>query len=98
MQARPVAGDEPGGPFLYAVQLHVLMSQAEKELWESLANRCRVEVDDGVHAVALSGLKYQLKNAGDEIGTQVAEVCEGELIARLGLEDIAPDRSGVESV
>jgi hypothetical protein len=46
----------------------------------------------------LSGLKCQLTQAGDAIGTHVAAVCEGELIARLGLEDIAPDRSGVESV
>src|SRR2546425_13356126 len=98
MQARPVAGDEPGGPFLYAVQLHVLMSQAEMEVWKSLADRRRLEVDDVVHAAALSGLTYQLKQAGDEIGTHVAKVCEGELIARLGLEDIAPDRTDIESV
>jgi hypothetical protein len=85
MQARPVAGDEPGDPVCYAVVL----------LWESLADRRRLEVDDVVHAAALSGLKYRLKHAGDDIGTHAAEVCEGELIARLGLEDIAPDRSSV---
>ena len=83
MQARPVAGDEPADPFLYAVQLHVLMSQAEMEVWESLADRRRLEVDDVVHAAALSGLRYQLMQAGDEIGPHVAEVCERELIARL---------------
>jgi hypothetical protein len=64
----------------------MLMSQTEVDLWESVANRRRLEVDDVVHAAALSGLKSQLKQAGDEIGTHVAEACEGELIARLGLE------------
>jgi hypothetical protein len=97
MQAKPVAGDESSDPFLYAVQLHVLMSQAEMEVWKSLADRRRLEVDDVVHAAALSGLKYHLKHAGDEIGPHVAEVCEGEPIARLGLEDIVPDGSSVES-
>ena len=48
-----------------------------------------------VHAAALSGLRFQLTQAGDEIGTHVAEVCGGELIGRLGLEDTAPDGSGV---
>jgi hypothetical protein len=84
MHARPVAGDEPGDPFLYAVQLHVLMSQAEMQLWKSLADRRRLEVDDVVHATALSGLMSQLKHADDDIGTHVAEVCERELTARLG--------------
>jgi hypothetical protein len=84
MQAKAVAGDEPGDPILYAVQLHVLMIQAEMEVWTSLADRRRLEVDDVVHAAALSGLKSQLKHAGDEIGTHVAEVCERELTARLG--------------
>jgi hypothetical protein len=97
MQARLVAGDEPGEPVRHAVVVHVLMRQTEVDLWESVANRRRLEVDDVVHAAALSGLKYQLKQAGDEIGTHVAEVCEEELIARLGLEDIAPDGSSVES-
>ena len=50
-----------------------------------------------VHAAALSGLKYHLKHAGDEIGPRVTEVCEGEPIARLGLEDIASDGSRGES-
>jgi hypothetical protein len=59
VQARPVARDEPGDPVRYAVQLHVLMSQAEMEVWESLADRRRLEVDDVVHAAALSGLKYK---------------------------------------
>ena len=94
MQARPVAGDEPGDPFLYAVRLHVLMSQTEMEVWESLADRRRLDVDDVVHAVALSGLTYQLTQAGDEIGTRVAEVCEGELIARLVIRKDEPDRLG----
>ena len=71
MQARPVAGDEPGDPCLYAVQLHVLMSQAEMEVWKSLADRRRLEVDDVVYAAALSGLTYQLKHAGDEISMYV---------------------------
>jgi hypothetical protein len=84
MRARPVAGDEPGDPCLYAVQLHLLMSQAEMALWTSLADRRRLEVDDVVHAAALSGLKCQLTQAGDAIGTHGVEVCEGELIARLG--------------
>ena len=68
MQARPVAGDEPGDPVRYAVQLHVLMSQAEMEVWESLADRCRLAVDDVVHAAALFGLKYHvdLKTAARE--------------------------------
>jgi hypothetical protein len=47
-RARPVAGDEPGEPVRYAVQLHLLMSQAEMELWLSVADRCRLEVDDVV--------------------------------------------------
>ena len=98
MQAKPVAGDEPGEPVRHAVMVHVLMSQTEVDLWESVANRRRLEVDDVVHAAALCGLKYQLTHAGDEVSTHVAEVCEGELIARLGLEDIEPKRSGVESV
>jgi hypothetical protein len=51
-----------------------------------------------MHAAALSGLKYQLTHAGDEIGPHLAAVCEGKLIARLAVEDITPDRSGVESV
>jgi hypothetical protein len=71
--------------------LHVLMSQAEMELWKSLADWRRLDVDDVVHAAALSGLTYHFKHAGDEIGPHVAAVCEGEPIARLGLEDIAPD-------
>jgi hypothetical protein len=66
-----VAGDEPGDPFLYAVQLHVLMSQAEMALWENLADRRRLDVDDVVHAAALSGLKCQLKHAGHEISMYV---------------------------
>jgi hypothetical protein len=65
------------------------MNQAEMELWESFADRRRLEVDDVVHAAASSGLKDQLKHAADEIGTHVAEVCERELIARLGLEGVA---------
>jgi hypothetical protein len=72
-----VAGDEPGDPVRYAVALHVLMSQAELELWESVADRHRQEMDDAMHATALSGLKYRLKHAGDEIGTHVAASANG---------------------
>jgi hypothetical protein len=84
MQAPPVAGDDPGEPVRHVVAVHVLMSQTEMELWESLADRRQLEVDDVVHAAALSGLKHQLTHAGDEIGKHVAEVCERELTARLG--------------
>ena len=56
---------EPGDPVRYAVQLHVQMSQAQMEVWESLADRRRLEVDDVVHAAALSELKYQLKYTGE---------------------------------
>jgi hypothetical protein len=69
------------------------MSQTEVDLWESVANGCRLEVDDVVHAAGLSGLKYQLKHANDEIDTHVAEVYERDLIARLGLEGDALRRS-----
>jgi hypothetical protein len=55
----PVAGDEPGDPVRNAVALHVLMSQAEIELWESRADQRRLEVVDVVHAAALSVLKDQ---------------------------------------
>jgi hypothetical protein len=81
-----VAGDGPGDPVRYAVAQHVLMSQAEIELWESWADQRRLEVDDVVHAAALSGLKDQLTQAGDKMRTHVAAVCERELLARLGLE------------
>jgi hypothetical protein len=43
-------------------------------------------VDDAAHAAALSGLKDQLTQAGDESGTNVAAVWERALLARLGLE------------
>jgi hypothetical protein len=59
MHVEPVAGDEPGDPVRYAVALHVLMSQAEIELWESWADQRRLEMDDVVHAAALCGLKGQ---------------------------------------
>jgi hypothetical protein len=62
------------------------MSQAEIELRESWSDQRRLEADDVVHAGALSGLKDQLTQAGDEIGTHVAAACERELLARLGLE------------
>ena len=39
-----------------------------------------------VHVAALSGLRELVRQAGDEIGTHVAAVCERELLARLGLE------------
>jgi hypothetical protein len=86
MQARPVAGDEPGHPVRYTVALHMLMSHAEMNLWATFADRRRLGVDDMVHAAALSSLTYQLACDGDEIGTHVAAVCERELLARLGLE------------
>jgi hypothetical protein len=41
-------------------------------------------MDDAMHAAASSGLRYQLKHAGDEISTHMAEVCERELTAPLG--------------
>jgi hypothetical protein len=62
------------------------MSQAEMDLWATFANRRQLDVDDVVHAAALSGLTDQLARDGDEIGTHVAAVCERELLARLGLE------------
>src|SRR4051794_22313350 len=64
--------------------------KAEMELWRSVADRCWLQVDDAVHAAALYGVTYQRKEAGDEVGTDVAEVCERELIARLGRAGIAP--------
>jgi hypothetical protein len=96
MQARPVAGDEPGDPVRYAVRVHVLMSQAEMELWQSVADHCRLAVDDVVHAAALSGVTYQSTQAGGEVGTDVAEVCERELLARFGRAGVVPDRCGAE--
>jgi hypothetical protein len=86
MHVEPVAGDEPGDPVRYAVAPHVPMSQAEIELRQSQADPCRLEVDHVVRAAALSGLKDQLTQAGDEIGTHMTAVCERELLARLGLE------------
>jgi hypothetical protein len=82
----PVAGDGPDDPVQYAVALHVLMSQAEIELWESWADQRRLEVDDVAHAAALLGLKDQLTQAGDKMRTHVAAVRERQLLARLGLE------------
>jgi hypothetical protein len=89
MDAEPVAGDEPGEPVRYTVALHVLMSRAELDLCQTFTDRRRLEVDDAVHAAALSGLTYQLARDGDEAGRQAAEVCAWELIARLGLEACA---------
>jgi len=86
MHVEPVAGDEPGDPVRYVVALHVLMCQAGIELRERWADQRRLEVDDVVHAAALSGLKDQLTQAGDKIRTYVAAVREQELLARLGLE------------
>ena len=60
MHVEPVAGFEPGDPVRYAVAPHVLMSQAEIELWESRADQRRLAVDHVMHAAALSGLKDQL--------------------------------------
>jgi hypothetical protein len=84
MHVEPVAGAEPGDPVHYAVALHVLVSQAEIELWESWADQRRREVDDVVHAAALSGLKDQLTQAGDKVRTHVATVCERELLDTRG--------------
>ena len=86
MHVEPVAGDEPGDPVRYVVALHVLMCQAGIELRERWADQRRLEVDDVVHAAALSGLKDQLTQAGGKIRTHVAAVYERELLARLGLE------------
>jgi hypothetical protein len=69
----------------YAVVLHVLMSQAEMELWRDWADCCRLEVDDVVHVTAPCGLKDQLGHVGDEVGAHAAEVCQRELIARHGV-------------
>ena len=57
MHVEPVAGDGPGDPVRYAVALHVLMSQAEIELWQSLADQRQLEVDDVMHTAALCDLK-----------------------------------------
>jgi hypothetical protein len=62
--------------------------QAFCELWESWADRCRPEMDDAVHAAALSGLKDQLAHDGDEGGAHAAEVCERDLVARLGFNGV----------
>ena len=70
VQARPVTGDEPGELVRYAVAPHLLMGQDEIEVWESLADRCRLEVDDIVHAAALSGLQAQLARDGEAAGTR----------------------------
>jgi hypothetical protein len=86
MDAEPVAGDEPGEPVRYAVALHMLLSRAELDLWQTFADRRWLEVDDAVHVAALSGLTYQLARDGDEVGRHAAEVCAWELIARLGLD------------
>ena len=55
------------------------MSEAEIALWESLADRRRLELDDAVHAAALCGLKYQLKDAGDETGAAAVMLARGSL-------------------
>ena len=70
MHVEPVAGEGPSDPVRYAVVLHVRMSQAEIELWESWADQRRLEVDDVVHGAALSGLKDQLTQAGDKMRTR----------------------------
>jgi hypothetical protein len=72
------------------------MSQAEMDVWATFADRRRLDVDDVVHAAALSGLTYQLARDGDASGTHVAAVCERELLARLGLEAATehPDQEG----
>jgi hypothetical protein len=56
------------------------------ELWLSVAERCRLEVDDIVHAAALGDLKDQPAHDGDAVGAHAAEVYQREAIARLGLE------------
>src|SRR5919197_5044683 len=97
MDAEPVAGDEPGAPVRYAVALHVLMSRAELDLWQTFADRQWLEVGDAVHAAALSGLTCQLARDGDEVGRQAAEVCAWGLIARLGRKGcVAQPRPRVE--
>jgi hypothetical protein len=89
VDAEPVAGDEPGEPVRYTVALHMRMTRAELDLWQTFADRRWLEVDDAVHVGALSGLTYQLARDGDEVGRHAAEVCAWELIARLGLEGCA---------
>ena len=76
----------PGAAVCYAVQLRLLMSQAGMELWLSVAERCRLEVNDVVHAAALGGLKDQLAHDGDAVGAYAAKVYQRAAIARLGLE------------
>jgi hypothetical protein len=89
MDAEPVAGDEPGEPVRYPAALHVHMSRAELDLWQAFADRRWLEVDDAVHAAALSGLTYYLAHDSDEVGRHAAEVCAWELIAQLGLKACA---------
>jgi hypothetical protein len=55
-------------------------------LWPSVAERCRLEVDDIVHAATLGGLKDQPAHDGDAVGAHAAEAYQREVIARLGLE------------
>jgi hypothetical protein len=86
MDAALVAPDGPSGPVRHAVALCVVMSEAEVELWQRLAEQLRLEVDDVVHAVALGGLKAHLTQAGDESGRHLAAGCEREVLARLGLD------------
>jgi hypothetical protein len=62
--------------------------QAEIELWESLADRRRLEVEGVVHTAALSGLQAQRARDGDGAGGHAAEVCEQELITRRGLRSV----------
>jgi hypothetical protein len=82
----PAAEDEPSEPVRSAVQVHMLMSRAELDLWQTFAERRWLELDDAVHAAALCGLTYHLARDGDEGGRHAAEVCAWELIARLGLD------------
>lgn len=76
-----VVGDEPEASVRYAVQVRVLMSEAELELWQSFADRRWLELDDAVHASALCGLASHLARDGDEEGRYAAEGCAWELIA-----------------
>jgi hypothetical protein len=77
MHPELVAPDEPRVLARHAVALYVVMSQAEVELWQRLAEQLRLEVDDAVHAAALGGLKDQLRQAGDESGRHVAAGANG---------------------
>jgi hypothetical protein len=75
---------EPGEPVRYAVELHLLISEAEMQMWQGVAARCRLHVDDVVHLAALAGLQAQLAHDGDPVGADAGEAGAWELRARHG--------------